>query len=470
MKLTKNSFGVKLWGYFILFAAVILSALWLMQIVFLQSFYEGMKTQDVQRVMEALIERSDDENFEAILDQTAYNNSVLIYLTDSEGDVFYSTDEHGPGKRLRPGDRMGFFRPLPDYFSDFTSRLGQSDNGRISFTVDKGDFRGRALVCGAALQNGLLCVEARLDPVDATTDILRTQLMYVTIVALCLSLLIAFFITRRFSRPVASITSQAKELASGVFPRNFDKGFCSELDELADTLTYASAELSKVEGLRRELIANISHDLRTPLTMIQAYTEMIRDISGDNKQKREAHLGVIHNEAERLTILVNDILELSSLQAGNETLESENIDLSSTVKKVISRFEPIFEHEGCKFDTFIEPDQYVYADSPKIEQVLYNLIGNAMNYMGEDRTISVKVKNNNGWSRVEIADHGGGIEEEELPLIWERYYKSKTHSRPKAGTGLGLSIVKGILELHGARFGADSTVGQGSTFWFELKK
>ena len=146
----------------------------------------------------------------------------------------------------------------------------------------------------------------------------------------------------------------------------------------------------------------------------------------------------------------------------------EALDVGETVERVMARFEPLFTSEGYQFHAEIEPNLMVQADARRIEQVLYNLIGNAMNYIGGDKTVYVRVKGLSDAARVEISDRGEGIAEEELPRIWERYYKARDHVRDKAGTGLGLSIVKGILEMHHARFGAESRMGEGSTFWFEL--
>ena len=185
-------------------------------------------------------------------------------------------------------------------------------------------------------------------------------------------------------------------------------------------MTYASHELGKVEGLRRELIANVSHDLKTPLTMIKAYAELIRDISGDNKVKREAHLGVISSEVDRLEKLVSDILSLSQAQSGGMPLNMAALDVSETVERVMARFEPLFTSEGYQFHAELEPNQVAQADDRRIEQVLYNLIGNALNYIGRDKTVYVRVKGLSDAVRVEISDHGEGIAEEELPRIWER--------------------------------------------------
>jgi signal transduction histidine kinase len=477
LKFDRHSIGVKLLTYFTLFAAAILCLLWLLQTVLLQSLYEGMMTRELERVAAELAAARDATDFEALLDRAAYDNSILVYVIDEDGVVVYTTDEHMGARRMggragRMGNGMGMggmMGGLPSDYAEFSEQMRQSADGQVRYTLNSGSG-AKTLVLGVRLDDALLYISTPLDPLGVTIEILRRQLLYVSIVALLMGLVIAFFIARRFTRPVTAITSQAGALAEGRFPESFDKGFCSELDHLSDTLTYASRELGKVEGLRRELIANVSHDLKTPLTLIKAYAELIRDISGDNKAKREAHLGVISSEVDRLEKLVSDILSLSQAQSGSMPLDMEALDIGETVARVMARFEPLFTSEGYQFHAEIEPDQTAQADARRIEQVLYNLIGNAMNYIGGDKTVYVRVKGNSDAVRVEISDRGEGIAEEDLPRIWERYYKAKDHVRDKAGTGLGLSIVKGILETHRARFGVKSRTGEGSTFWFELRR
>jgi signal transduction histidine kinase len=481
LKFDRNSIGLKLWRYFILFAAIILTALWLLQIVFLQSFYESMKTADVKKIADRLVSEYEQEDFANTLARLAFRNAILVFVTDTNGNVIYTSDEHGSGGPGGGGgprgnnaadNRSGFgnFRPLPEDYAGFIARLTQSGDGRVSYIENNDRFGGNFLVYGARLPEALLYISTPLDPVNSTTAILRRQLAYVTAAALFLSLIIAVFIARKFSRPVAALSRQAGRLAQGEFELTFDKGFCSELDELSATLDKTAVELSKVEMLRRELLANISHDLRTPLTMIKAFTEMIRDISGDDKEKREAHLAVIATETDRLTGLVSDILDISVLQSGNGTLQLINLNVSDTVKRVLAQFQPILAREGYEVQAEIEPDQYVLADEKKLTQVLYNLIGNAVNYIGEDKRIIVTLTDLSGSVRLTVTDHGAGIAAEELPQIWDRYYRAPEQQRAKIGTGLGLAIAKEILEAHHADFGVDSAVGQGSTFWLEIKK
>jgi signal transduction histidine kinase len=435
---------VKLWLYFALFAAVLMAVLWLMQIVFLQSFYERMKTSDVKKIAATIVREYGSADFADTLDELTFRNAVLVVIRDARGEITYFSDEHNGQNRPRPQFYGG--EPLPG----------------------GGDRRfGKSLSYEAAIPGGgTVLISTPLEPLNATTGILRTQLLYVTAASLLISLVIAFFISRKFSRPISGISQQAARLAGGDFDVTFDKGFCAELDELSATLDDTAAQLARVETLRRELLANISHDLRTPLTMIKAYSEMIRDISGENREKREEHLSVITRETDRLAALVDDILDLSAIQAGGETLTRENLNLSETVKSTLAQFAPLFEREGVAVTAAVEPDQYALADGKRLTQVLYNLIGNALSHVGADKALSVRLADLGAWVRFEVTDNGEGIAPEDLPLIWDRYYTSKSG----AASGLGLSIAKSILEAHGARYGADSAPHLGSTFWFEIKK
>jgi signal transduction histidine kinase len=464
--------------YYIMFSAVILMLLWLLQTVFLNSFYEGMKTDGIEKIADTIIGKYNQDDFESTIQQFAFKNSILVFVTDQQGNIIYTSDEHGSGGPGNHGNHDvkappafgNSARPLPQEYDDFLQRLAQSSGDHISYTLTQDRFNGKTLVYGSRLQDDILYISTPLDPVDSTIKILRTQLVYVTIIALLLGFIIAFFIARRLARPISNITHTAGQLALGNYDIHFQNGYYTEIDELAATLNHTTKELSKVENLRRDLIANMSHDLRTPLTMIKAYSEMILDISGENREKRETHLKVIMEETNRLSLLVNDILELSVMQSGNESAKLDNINLSDTLKKVLSRFMPLSEHEGCIIKTKIGHDLYVLADEARLEQVFYNLIGNAVNYIGNDKVIIVNLTDLGGWIRFEVKDNGCGIPDEELPFIWDRYYKSKTHKRSAVGTGLGLSIVKSILEMHQAKYGVESSVGHGSLFWFELKK
>ena len=309
-------------------------------------------------------------------------------------------------------------------------------------------------------------IDAQLTPVNATIDTIKAQFAIITIILVLVAIGLAFYLSRKIATPIIQINESAKELAKGDYSVEFKGRGYLEAKELNDTLTYASKELSKVENLRRELIANMSHDLRTPLTMIAGYGEVMRDIPGENTPE---NVQIIIDETTRLTTLVNDMLDLSKLQSGVMTLNTSTFNITQEIKSIISRYDKLLSNQQIAIRFEYDQDIMVKGDSVKLGQVIYNLINNAINYCGEDHKVIVRQLLHEGRVCFQFIDHGEGIEKEQLPYIWERYYKvDKTHVRSKVGSGLGLSIVKTILELHQAEYGVRSKLKEGTTFWFIL--
>ncbi len=320
---------------------------------------------------------------------------------------------------------------------------------------------------------GTSCFLYVYDSLERINDLERGLLwvsLFAGLFAVALAFVASGFVAMLIAKPVAEVTERAKRLAQGQFDVDVKKTyFCSEIAELSEALDYAREEISKADAMQKELIANVSHDFKTPLTMIKAYASMIREISGDDKEKRDYHAQVIIDEADRLAALVGDVLDLSKLRAGVGEQAPTAFDLSETVYKIMRRFDYLSDTQGYRFDLELEDELYVYANRERIEQVVYNLVGNAVNYTGEDKRVFVKAFRKGEYCRLEVSDTGRGIPAGELENIWDRYYRiGETHKRPVQGTGLGLSIVKGILQNQNCPFGAESEVGKGSMFWAEI--
>jgi signal transduction histidine kinase len=281
---------------------------------------------------------------------------------------------------------------------------------------------------------------------------------------------LAFFLSRRITGPLSKITDDAARLGEGEYGFKFEGGHYTEINRLADTLTVASQELEKTDSMQKDVIANVSHDLRTPLTMITSYSEMIRDLSGDDPVRRNEHLQVIIDEAARLNTLVTDLLEISRMQSGAMKIELREFSLKEAIESLLASYTGYIEQDGYKLVFISRGEGMVIADEERIKQVISNLISNAFKYGGRDKSIEVKMVEEDTYVRCEVSDHGIGIPKKDLRHIWERYYKASTNYQRAESTGLGLSIVKEILLLHGANFGVDSVLRKGSTFWFELKK
>jgi signal transduction histidine kinase len=301
------------------------------------------------------------------------------------------------------------------------------------------------------------------------SSILKSQLGVITMVLIALALTLSVNVARRLTRPIENITVKAQKLAKGDYTADFSGDGIEELDRLAQTLNFSAKGLSRVEELRRELVANVSHDLKTPLTMIRAYAEMLRDITGENVAKRNEQLGVIISETERLSSLVNDLIHVSKNEEQAHEYKAENLSLVALLGDVTHRFSQLYKDYSITLSC--PQDAWVFADRKAVAQVLYNLISNAINYTGADRRVAISALEDGEHIRIEICDTGNGILPGEIDLIWERYYRSRNHpQRPVAGSGLGLPIVRGILQGQNLPFGVDSEVGKGSCFWFELPR
>lgn len=309
-------------------------------------------------------------------------------------------------------------------------------------------------------------VNTSVVPVGSTVETLNQMMFYlsafVVVGAIVFALLIALWITR----PIEEINRSAKRLAECDYTVRFEGKGYREIEELSETLNYAADELSKTDRLQKELVANISHDLRTPLTLIAGYAEAMRDLPDE---MTEENLQIIIDESNRMKALVNDVLDISKLGSGTENLNWETVPLTNSIESELTRYNKLRDREGYIIEFRSDGRVTVKGDYMRLMQVIYNLVNNAVNYAGPDKKIIVEQTVREGRVRISVTDHGEGISEEELPKIWDRYYKvDKTHRRATVGSGLGLSIVKGIVTAHGGSYGVVSAVKKGSTFWFEL--
>ncbi len=316
-------------------------------------------------------------------------------------------------------------------------------------------------------QSYLLLINAYLAPMGATARTLSVILVAVGVLMILLAVLLAGYISGRIAGPIVKINARAKVFATGSYDVCFDEnsGY-REVRELSATLNQAAVELGKVEKLQKELIANVSHDLRTPLTLISGYSEMMRDIPG---QVTPENLTLIIDEVSRLNLLVNDLLETSRIQSGSVSMRPESFCLTDEIGRIIDTYQALTAAKGIRILSEAEESVNVVADRSLIVRAVMNLINNAMTYTGDDRTVTIRQTLRDGFVRIEVGDSGEGVAPDQLELIWDRYYKAEgNHKRAVVGTGLGLSIVKSIVIMHGGNYGVRSKVGQGSTFWIEI--
>ncbi len=466
----RNTLTFKIWFSFFVFAISLFIILWFMQVILLQSYYSSMKKNEIHKIAENVeLKYTYENNYEEYIDNMAYKNASAIFIFNKSGDTIYSSNNSSGQTNIAQMPT----RPIAIDTTGIVNKILSSPNQKINYTLKVDRFKTELYVYGKLMQDtdDIIVIVSSIDPIDATTSILQNQLLYITIIALFIASIVSIFISRRLSMPIKNINEEAKKLAKGNYDIEFEKAGYKELDDLADTLNFATKQLAKTDKLKKELIANVSHDLKTPLTMIKAYSEMIRDLSGDNKEKREKHLKVIIDETDRLTTLVNDMMDISKIESGLMVLNKEVFNICELVKQITERFKIANEGSNLNLVTNIPKEIFVKADKSKIQQVLYNLISNAINHSGDSKKIEIKVVTIQKKVRIEVKDDGIGIKKEDISHIWSRYYKAaETFKRPDSGSGLGLSIVKNILDIHNADYGVESEYTKGATFWFELEK
>lgn len=453
----KNNLTLKTLLYFIIFSTIIIISLWILQIQFLQLFYEKYQMSNIANLAETV--ENNEANIIETLENIAIENDVCIQLYRDNNIIEYNVK--------RPNCLLG-----SDNEIIVNQKLQLIKNKKRYVKLLAPKTRTKSIIYAVNLSDGShVFLNTALEDVHVASTILKRNLIYIVVFLIGLSILVSIFLSKKINKPILNIISTAKEMGKGNYNVKFEKSNIAELDELADVLTVAASEMNKTTELRRDLLANVSHDLKTPLTMIKAYAEKVRDLSYKDKKKMDKDLNIIIEETDRLNGLVNDILDLSKIEAGANTLNITEFDLVEDIKSVIKRYDIIREKEHYKFILDLPKSAIISADQSKISQVIYNLINNAIEHTGDDLTVKVSLKKEKEGYLVSITDSGKGLTEEEKKLVWNKYYKKeKNHKRNVVGTGIGLSIVKGILESHNFEYGIDSKLNEYTTFYFKIKK
>jgi len=384
---------------------------------------------------------------------------VEIWLTNNEGVIKLDTsDKYLIGMTIPnfdPADTGANKYQIGTYYDMFNEEV-------ISVC---------APLAGTQGINGYIIIHASISSIEASRDNLL-NISYITLAVIwALSLIFLVIFTLFVFMPLKNITKAANEYASENFKYKFSVPGHDEIGALAGTLQYKAHELDKAKDYQTKFIANISHDFRSPLTSIKGYIEAMLD-GTIPPEMQERYLNIVIHETERLSKLTNDILTLNSYNSKGNYLEISNFDINSTIKETLNTFEGNCAKRKISFElTFSNPTQYVKGDIGKIQQVIYNLIDNAIKFSNNSSTIKIEVTEKGGKVMVSIKDSGIGIPKDSISKIWDRFYKTDlSRGKDKKGTGLGLSITREIIEAHNENINVISTEGVGTEFIFTLAK
>src|SRR5574344_810020 len=439
---------------------IIISLAWILEVVFYKSIYEEIKTGEVSSstilIANEYSKSGVTENIKSFSFQK--NINVVIFTKNSDGsyNILYNST------RVSSADEL---------------------NRNLTYSLSKLNSDSQALFCNDNMGGkNVTCILSKeidevetffysnsfISPVESTVQVISMLLLIITILSIIISLLISYYYSRNIAVPIRKMANNAKKISSGDMNITFDGGEYTEISELADALNYSIGELKKTEELRRDVVSNVSHELRTPLTMIKSYSEMIRDLHGNDAEKREKDLNVILDESARLEYLVNDMIDLSKLQSKTMQYNLEKFDLSDIISKLKDFYQTKYSSEFVfNFDFFT--GNFVFADKKRVEQVMINLINNAINYSKDKKQVDIKLeKISDNKCKFSVKDYGIGIEKKDQSSIFDKHFRATNAKRATVGSGIGLSIVKEICDYHNYSYGLESEINVGSTFYVEF--
>lgn len=456
-----KSVNFAMWEYFCLLAFLLIL---IIEVVFyfvvsgtLESKARGTLVRIGEEVTREVI--SGKGNLDYIVN-SHLDEGIGIYVINDNGEIVVPDDRDMTNEESRVSEMMSRLKKLEEG-KKVVYRFGNGLNYAVKVFVHGPLLKGECYVL----------VTYPLDIVSSTVGTLQIYMILLGVCAFVLAFLVSYPFSKKLTGGLKTMSDTAVQLAKGDYSVEFTNVDYTEMAQLSGTLNYVRDEVKKSEDFQHEILANVTHDLKTPLTMIKAYASMIKEISGDSPEKREKHLQVIIDEADRLTGLVNDVLSVSKINANLDVINPKVFNLTELLYGIINKFGYLQEAQGYSFMLDIDSELYTRADAEKISQVIYNLLGNAANYTGKDKKVYISLKLSVDGKRIKfsVRDTGKGIAKQDLPEIWNRYYRVKeAHSRPVKGTGLGLNIVKVILQNHSFEFGVESELEKGSVFWVDF--
>lgn len=389
---------------------------------------------------------------------SVYLNSIIRIINPSgrlvlDTNTPLNVEEVVMIENFDPTEASGSYYIVGDFFGNF-------DEDVLSvFAPITSDYKVK----------GYVVIHCKMTDIEASCNSLL-NISYITLVILfLLSLIILIFFTEIVYVPLRKITYATEQYAAGNMHYEFQVDSEDEIGYLAASLNYMASEIARTEDDQKKFVANVSHDFRSPLTSIRGYLEAMLD-GTIPPEMHEKYLKIVLNETERLTKLTNSLLTLNNLNTKGMLLDKTDFDINQVIRNTAASFEGTCRQKTIAIQLVLTGDEmYVYADMGKIQQVLYNLIDNAIKFSHENSIIKIETSQKKNKLFVSVKDTGIGIPKEDLKFIFDRFYKSdSSRGKDKKGTGLGLSIVKEIIHSHSEHINVISTLGEGTEFIFSL--
>lgn len=461
--------------YMIIFTCLLLGFIYVFQVKLLNVFYESNKLSMTKEIAEqAALAVSTGQSSNSIEAISMENEACISVVSTKRSIMANSSNNSGCSlDKMTRDEYIRYYNMANNSNGEYYEMLDQDsyiieqDDTRVHFYQKKDAYKSiiYAKVADVKGDAVFVLVSTNITPINATIQTLNTQLMIIGIFFILAAILLSYLLYQQIVKPIALVNQASKSIVDGGYMSHDDMNQYLEISELNQTLQWSSDEIQKADQAKRDLIANVSHDLRTPLTMITGYGEMMIDLPDE---KTDENIQVIVDEAKRMKLLVDDLLDLSKMNEKKIEIHKMSFNYSELVNNTIQKYE-LYKDKGFKFNLDIENNLMVDADPQRIAQVIHNLINNAINYSLEKKEIDISLKRVNDCAEFHVKDYGVGIAEDKLPYIFDRYFKvDRKHKRSSAGSGIGLAIVKEILELHDTKCLVTSKVNEGSDFYFQL--
>lgn len=430
--------------------AMMLVLIYVFQSSYLDEFYRLNKVKMIRDTAHEIVNSTDSGDLVGLVEDLQLSNEVCVRIVSNTSDVL--GESGGNACALRRLDR----EQIADIYRGTVDEGGEKLFDNYRFVLSPGqsnDIYVYSTLSRLGDSEILILVSSMITPLTATVDTLRSQYVYIAAIVIGMTVLLAFILSKVMIRPISLIRKNAEDLPSGNYSGNVSS-VIKEVRELNDTLVAANDEINKADRAKKELLANVTHDLRTPLTMISGYGELIRDFPEENTRE---NISVIISEAERLSMLVNDLLDLSAMKDGRLSLKMSDIKVSSLIENVSHQYREYCRAKDIELIVDLRKDGSFRGDEARLMRVLYNFVSNAITHNdAEKKKITIGSEDVNGMCRIYVDDNGSGIAKEDVPKIYDRYYKvDSEHVRSEKGSGIGLSLSREILLAHGFEFGVD---------------
>lgn len=438
----------KLFISYLIIGLIILSMFWLTQVVFINKIYSYYKINQLKNYSEKIVEAINNNDEMLISELIDKSNAQVVAIT--ENNIIIAGNNRGYGRGLG----------IPEVLLHPTSTVKVVKYEHPFLHIEYLSIVRPFLYSG---KPATLIMSIPIAAINDSVNLFKQVFWRIFVVTIAAILFVSIYMSKKFTRPIQILKNAAHQIASGNLDVKINYQEEDELGDLAKSMNTMVKQLSITDKFRKDLIANISHDLKTPLGLIRGYSEMLLDYYGDDKEKREKYLNTVIKETERMSKLVDDVLQLSKLQSGMVEIKEEPIDLEKLIFETLD----IFEIQILEKNIEVKLNNLklkVIADREMIKRAIINIISNAMASMENGGILTITAEPQDKEILIKVSDTGCGIPQKDLEHIFDRYYKGN-----KSGTGLGLAIVKEILTLHGSKYGIESQEGVGTTFYFTLK-